>query len=176
MQVVYSNVYMLDDGTTWKELPPMPKPDSHIEFAWVNVNNSLIIAGGTTDKHPITKKMVLVGEVFRFNLDTLVTIFSLSFCIFRFIVKIVQKKDGKLEETKCAYCRYISCFLSSWVWGFHAFLSNRYLLTAFICVVNTKATKIVLNFLYFRDAEKLRNKVVDGKHETRVSELHCVNH
>jgi len=41
VQVVYSNVYMLDDGTTWKELPPMPKPDSHIEFAWVNVNNSL---------------------------------------------------------------------------------------------------------------------------------------
>nr|CAB3484926.1 unnamed protein product [Digitaria exilis] len=70
-EVVYSNVYMLDDGMTWKELPPMPKPDSHIEFAWVNVNNSLIIAGGTTDKHPITKKMVLVGEVFRFNLDTL---------------------------------------------------------------------------------------------------------
>ena len=74
MQVVYSNVYMLD-GMTWKELPPMPKPDSLIEFAWVNVNNSLIIAGGTTDKHPITKKMVLVGEVFRFNLDTLVIFF-----------------------------------------------------------------------------------------------------
>ncbi|CAD6260460.1 unnamed protein product [Miscanthus lutarioriparius] len=70
-EVVYSNVYMLDDGHTWKELPPMPKPDSHIEFAWVNVNNSLVIAGGTTDKHPITKKMVLVGEIFRFNLDTL---------------------------------------------------------------------------------------------------------
>jgi hypothetical protein len=72
VQVVYSNVYMLDDGTTWKELPPMPKPDSHIEFAWVNVNNSLVIAGGSTDRHPITKKMVMVGEVFRFNLDTLV--------------------------------------------------------------------------------------------------------
>ena len=72
MQVVYSNVYMLDDGTTWKELPPMPKPDSHIEFAWVNVNNSLVIAGGSTEKHPITKKMVMVGEVFRFNMDTLV--------------------------------------------------------------------------------------------------------
>ncbi|KAL6838277.1 hypothetical protein ACP4OV_031905 [Aristida adscensionis] len=69
--VVYSNVYMLDDEMTWKELPPMPKPDSHIEFAWVNVNNSLVIAGGTTEKHPITKKMILVGEVFRFNLDTL---------------------------------------------------------------------------------------------------------
>lgn len=72
IQVVYSNVYMLDDGLKWKELPPMPKPDSHIEFAWVNVNNSLIIAGGTTEKHPVTKKMVLVGEIFRFNLDTLV--------------------------------------------------------------------------------------------------------
>uniref|UniRef100_A0A0E0J316 Uncharacterized protein n=1 Tax=Oryza nivara TaxID=4536 RepID=A0A0E0J316_ORYNI len=32
-EVVYSNVYMLDDGMRWKELPPMPKPDSHIEFA-----------------------------------------------------------------------------------------------------------------------------------------------
>jgi len=124
VQVVYSNVYMLD-GMTWKELPPMPKPDSHIEFAWVNVNNSLIIAGGTTDKHPITKKMVLVGEVFRFNLDTLV-IFSLSFCIFRSIVEIIQKKDGKFEGTKCAYFRYIFCFLSYWVLGFHAFLSNRW--------------------------------------------------
>ncbi|XP_052151118.1 kelch repeat-containing protein At3g27220-like [Oryza glaberrima] len=70
-EVVYSNVYMLDDGMKWKEFPPMPKPDSHIEFAWVNVNNSLIIAGGTTEKHPITKKMVLVGELFRFNLNTL---------------------------------------------------------------------------------------------------------
>ncbi|WOL14349.1 kelch repeat-containing protein [Canna indica] len=70
-EVVYSDVYLLDGEMKWKELPPMPKPDSHIEFAWVSVNNSIIIAGGTTEKHPITKKMVLVGEVFRFNLDTL---------------------------------------------------------------------------------------------------------
>lgn len=70
-EVVYSNVYMLDGGLKWKELPPMPKPDSHIEFAWTIVNNSIIIVGGTTEKHPVTKKMVLVGEVFRFNLDTL---------------------------------------------------------------------------------------------------------
>lgn len=52
----------------------MPKPDSHIEFAWVIVNNSIIIAGGTTEKHPVTKKMVLVGEVFRFNLNNLVRV------------------------------------------------------------------------------------------------------
>ncbi|XP_020253400.1 LOW QUALITY PROTEIN: kelch repeat-containing protein At3g27220-like [Asparagus officinalis] len=70
-EVVYGNVYMLDDKQKWTELPPMPKPDSHIEFAWKMVNNSIIIAGGTTEKHPITKKMVLVGEVFRFNLDTM---------------------------------------------------------------------------------------------------------
>lgn len=70
-EVVYSNVYMLDGGLKWKELPPMPKPDSHIEFAWSIVNNSIIIIGGTTEKHPATKKMVLVGEVFRFNLDKL---------------------------------------------------------------------------------------------------------
>lgn len=53
----------------WKVLPSMPKPDSHIEFAWVVVNNSIVIVGGTTDKHPQTKKMVLNGEVFQFNLD-----------------------------------------------------------------------------------------------------------
>ncbi|XP_020259531.1 kelch repeat-containing protein At3g27220-like [Asparagus officinalis] len=71
-EVVYGDVYMLDDGKKWKQLPPMPKPDSHIEFAWAIVNNSIIIVGGTTEKHPVTKKMILVGEVFRFNLDTLV--------------------------------------------------------------------------------------------------------
>ncbi|MQL74595.1 hypothetical protein Taro_006988 [Colocasia esculenta] len=70
-EVVYDNVYMLDDELKWKELPPLPKPDSHIEFAWILVNNSIVIAGGTTEKHPVTKKMVLIGELFRFNLDTL---------------------------------------------------------------------------------------------------------
>ena len=55
-----------------KNLPPMPKPDSHIDFAWILVNNSMVIAGGTTEKHPITKKMVLVGEIFRFDPNTLV--------------------------------------------------------------------------------------------------------
>uniref|UniRef100_A0A6N2LEM7 Kelch repeat-containing protein n=1 Tax=Salix viminalis TaxID=40686 RepID=A0A6N2LEM7_SALVM len=70
-EIVYDAVYMLDDEMKWKALPPMPKPDSHIEFAWAIVNNSIVIAGGTTEKHPTTKKMVLVGEVFQFNLDTL---------------------------------------------------------------------------------------------------------
>ncbi|GAV78198.1 Kelch_4 domain-containing protein [Cephalotus follicularis] len=70
-EVVFANVYMLDDEMKWKVLPPIPKPDSHIEFAWVVVNNSIVIVGGTTEKHPITKKMVLVGEVFQFNLDKL---------------------------------------------------------------------------------------------------------
>lgn len=68
-EVVYGDVYLLDDDMKWKTLPSMPKPDSHIEFAWAVVNNSIIIAGGTTDKHPVTKKMVLVGEIFRFDLD-----------------------------------------------------------------------------------------------------------
>lgn len=71
-QVVYSDVYMLDDEMEWKVLPSMPKPDSHIEFAWVVVNNSIVLVGGTTDKHPETKKMVLNGEVFQFDLDKLV--------------------------------------------------------------------------------------------------------
>ena len=46
-QVVYTDVYMLDDEMKWKVLPPMPKPNSHIEFAWVLVNNSIVIVGGT---------------------------------------------------------------------------------------------------------------------------------
>lgn len=70
LQVVYGDVYMLDDGKKWKLLPPMPKPNSHIEFSWVVVNNSIIIVGGTTEKHPMTKRMILVGEVFRFDLNT----------------------------------------------------------------------------------------------------------
>lgn len=68
---------MLDDEMKWKHLPPMPKPDSHIEFAWTIVNHSIVIAGGTTDKHPITKKMILNGEVFRFDLDTMVMVLFL---------------------------------------------------------------------------------------------------
>ncbi|KAF6148969.1 hypothetical protein GIB67_026714 [Kingdonia uniflora] len=70
-EVVFDDVYMLDDEMKWKVLPSMPKPDSHIEFAWAIVNNSIVLVGGTTDKHPVTKKMILVGEVFQFNLDTL---------------------------------------------------------------------------------------------------------
>uniref|UniRef100_A0A803QL78 Kelch repeat-containing protein n=1 Tax=Cannabis sativa TaxID=3483 RepID=A0A803QL78_CANSA len=70
-EVVYDDVYMLDDEMKWKTLPPMPKPNSHIECAWVIVNNSIIITGGTTEKHPLTKRMILVGEVFQFHLDSL---------------------------------------------------------------------------------------------------------
>lgn len=77
-QVVYGDVYLLDDEMKWKELPSMPKPDSHIEFAWAIVNRSIIIAGGTTDKHPVTKKMVLNGELFRYELDKQVTLYSPS--------------------------------------------------------------------------------------------------
>lgn len=71
-QVVYADVYMLDDEKKWRVLPPMPKPNSHIECAWVIVNNSIIITGGTTEKHPVNKRMILVGEVFQFHLDSLV--------------------------------------------------------------------------------------------------------
>lgn len=68
---------MLDESTKWKALPSMPKPDSHIECSWVIVNNSIVIVGGTTEKHPVTKRMILVGEVFQFNLNTLVFTFSI---------------------------------------------------------------------------------------------------
>lgn len=69
-EVVYADVYMLDAKMNWKVLPPMPKPDSHTESSWVIVNNSIIIVGGTTEKHPVTKRMILVGEVFQFHLDS----------------------------------------------------------------------------------------------------------
>ncbi|KAG9446660.1 hypothetical protein H6P81_012788 [Aristolochia fimbriata] len=69
-EVVYSDVYMLDDSMKWKELPPMPKPNSHIECSWAIHNNSVIIVGGTTEKHPVNKRMILVGEVLRFRFDT----------------------------------------------------------------------------------------------------------
>ena len=72
LKVVFSDVYMLDEEMKWKVMPSMPKPDSHIEFAWKVVNNSIVIVGGTTEKHPETKKMVLVGEIFQFNLNTMV--------------------------------------------------------------------------------------------------------
>ena len=81
LQVVYGDVYMLDDGSKWKQVSPMPKPDSHIEFAWVVVNNSIVVVGGTTEKHPITKKMILVGEVFRFDLETMVRYVQIVFLV-----------------------------------------------------------------------------------------------
>lgn len=72
-QVVYGDVYMLDDEMKWKVVSPMPKPNSHIESSWVILNNSIIIMGGTTEKHPVTKRMILVGEMFQFHLDSLVS-------------------------------------------------------------------------------------------------------
>ncbi|KAK9109643.1 hypothetical protein Sjap_017703 [Stephania japonica] len=41
--VVYGDVYMLDDEMKWKVLPPMPEPDSHIEFAWAVINNYVML-------------------------------------------------------------------------------------------------------------------------------------
>ncbi|KAH6774355.1 Galactose oxidase/kelch repeat superfamily protein, partial [Perilla frutescens var. hirtella] len=72
-EVVYPDVYMLDDTRMkWKVLAPMPKPNSHIESSWILLNNSsIIIMGGTTEKHPLTKRMILVGEIFQFHLDTM---------------------------------------------------------------------------------------------------------
>ncbi|KAM1274615.1 hypothetical protein ACFX1Q_025411 [Malus domestica] len=34
--------------------------DSHFEFACAVVNNSIVIIGGTTEKHPVTKKITLL--------------------------------------------------------------------------------------------------------------------
>lgn len=71
-EVVYGDVYMLEgEAKVWKILPSMPKPISHIEFAWVVVNGSIVILGGTTEKNPVTKRITLVGDVVEFNLTTL---------------------------------------------------------------------------------------------------------
>ncbi|KAF8108180.1 hypothetical protein N665_0114s0069 [Sinapis alba] len=70
-EIFNGEVYMMDEEMKWKMLPTMPKNNSHIESAWIIVNNSIIIVGGTTDWHPLTKRLVLVGEIFRFQLDTL---------------------------------------------------------------------------------------------------------
>ncbi|KAJ7520967.1 hypothetical protein O6H91_19G032700 [Diphasiastrum complanatum] len=73
LEVVFSDVYMLEPGgKEWNVVPSMPKPDSHIEFAWVVVNKSIIIVGGSTEKNPVTKKMVLIGDVFQFNTQRMV--------------------------------------------------------------------------------------------------------
>lgn len=89
LQVVFGDVYMLDDKMKWKTLPPMPKPDSHIEFAWAIVSNSIVIVGGTTEKHPVMKKMVLGGEIFQFNFDTLVlSSYLLYSCVKKIFVYI----------------------------------------------------------------------------------------
>ncbi|XP_047332701.1 kelch repeat-containing protein At3g27220-like [Impatiens glandulifera] len=69
-EVVYGDVYMLDSSMKWRVLPSMPKPDSHIECSWVVVKDAIIIVGGTTEKHPVTKRMILVGEVFKFDLTS----------------------------------------------------------------------------------------------------------
>lgn len=98
-------MYMLNGEMKWKVLPPMPKPDSHIECAWVLVNNSIIITGGTTEKHPVTKRMILVGEVFRFDLDSLVINLpcslgkknkKISYCIWRYIFVMIFVETLKL--------------------------------------------------------------------------------
>ncbi|KAL1209787.1 Kelch repeat-containing protein [Cardamine amara subsp. amara] len=70
-EIFNGEVYMMDEEMKWEMLPPMPKNNSHIESAWIIVNNSIVIVGGTTDWHPVTKRLVLVGEIFRFQLDTL---------------------------------------------------------------------------------------------------------
>ena len=45
----------------------MVKPISHIEFAWVTFNRSIVIVGGSTMNNPVTKKMVLLGDIFHFD-------------------------------------------------------------------------------------------------------------
>ncbi|CAI9280811.1 unnamed protein product [Lactuca saligna] len=59
-EVVYSDVYMLDDEMKWKVLPPMPKPDSHIEFAWA-VFQLDTLKWSVVGKLPFRVKTTLVG-------------------------------------------------------------------------------------------------------------------
>ncbi|KAJ6767501.1 GALACTOSE OXIDASE/KELCH REPEAT PROTEIN [Salix koriyanagi] len=59
-EIVYDEVHMLDDEMKWKPLPPMLKPDSHIEFAWTifNLDTSTWSVIG---KLPYRVKTTLVG-------------------------------------------------------------------------------------------------------------------
>lgn len=109
-QVVYTDVYMLDDEMKWKVLPPMPKANSHIEFAWVVVNNSVVIVGGTTEKHPETKKMVLNGEVMQFNLNTSV-------------LTSLTKHLGKLS-TLLHICSLSIIYVLTFSYAFYSFICN----------------------------------------------------
>lgn len=59
---------MLEDrSSSWVSLPSMPKPTSHIEFASSVIGRFVVTAGGSTQKSPLTKKMVLLGDVFLFD-------------------------------------------------------------------------------------------------------------
>ncbi|KAG0593522.1 hypothetical protein KC19_1G335900 [Ceratodon purpureus] len=70
-EVVYSDVHKLAKrARRWRQLPPMLKPISHIEFAWVTFNRSIVIIGGSTMNNPLTKKMVLLGDIFHFDTQT----------------------------------------------------------------------------------------------------------
>jgi hypothetical protein len=78
-------VYKLEKGSRrWRTLPPMLKPISHIEFAWVTFNHSIVIVGGSTVNNPVTRKMVLLGDIFLFDTqskvcDSLFFFFSRTF-------------------------------------------------------------------------------------------------
>lgn len=85
---------MLDGEMKWKVLAPMPKPNSHIESSWILWNNSIIITGGSTEKHPVTKRIILVGEVFRFHLDTLVCILLIFYITFFHSISILLLLDN----------------------------------------------------------------------------------
>lgn len=62
-----------ENAKRWKQLSSMPEPNSHIEFAWVTVNHGIVIVGGSTEKNPLTKKLVLLDTIFLFNTHTQVS-------------------------------------------------------------------------------------------------------
>jgi hypothetical protein len=82
-QVIYGDVYMLEgEGSDeWQRFPGMPRPDSHIECAWIVVNDTLVVLGGTTEKDPLSNRMVLVGEVFAFDFIALVCVLFFYFSL-----------------------------------------------------------------------------------------------
>ena len=85
--------------------------------------------------------LVLVGEVFRFNLDTLVHILFPLFLCFLFLVKIVQKRMGNWRKKSMLVA---DLFLVSCQWIFMLLLiASDGIATVFCCVFNTKATNLV---------------------------------
>jgi hypothetical protein len=61
---VYPDVYMLEPGASqWKRMADMPLKCSHIEFAKVIIDKSVVILGGMINKNPVTKEIHITDAI-----------------------------------------------------------------------------------------------------------------